>query len=191
MSYVSYHHKIWYFLSEHNYFSGKIECRLLGQYRIWDSCIFFLIGHCFGVFFWVGLFFVCKISKNYYEFSKFHITRLTDPKDLGPNNRLVWLTKQELSIDIYQSTQVSLFKSIYLSIYLCQSIHIYLSLYLSHYISIDRYLNLFISINLLIYTCRPVLIYLSIYARGVMVIVVGNRHGDTSSNPGRDWLHFT
>ena len=27
-------------------------------------------------------------------------------------------------------------------------------------------------------------------ARGVMVIVVGNGHGDTSSNPGRDWLHF-
>ena len=28
-------------------------------------------------------------------------------------------------------------------------------------------------------------------ARGVMVIVVGNGHGDTSSNLGRDWLHFT
>ena len=28
-------------------------------------------------------------------------------------------------------------------------------------------------------------------ARGVMVIVVGNDHGDTSSNPERDWLHFT
>ena len=28
-------------------------------------------------------------------------------------------------------------------------------------------------------------------ARGVMVIVVGNGHADTSSNPGRDWLHFT
>ena len=28
-------------------------------------------------------------------------------------------------------------------------------------------------------------------ARGVMVIVVGNRHGDMSSNPGWDWLHFT
>ena len=28
-------------------------------------------------------------------------------------------------------------------------------------------------------------------ARDVMVIVVGNEHGDTSSNPGRDWLHFT
>ena len=27
--------------------------------------------------------------------------------------------------------------------------------------------------------------------RGVMVIVVGNGHGDTSSNPGPDWLHFT
>ena len=28
-------------------------------------------------------------------------------------------------------------------------------------------------------------------ARGVVVIVVGNEHGDTSSNPGQDWLHFT
>ena len=28
-------------------------------------------------------------------------------------------------------------------------------------------------------------------ARGVLVIVVGNGHGDTSSNPWRDWLHFT
>ena len=28
-------------------------------------------------------------------------------------------------------------------------------------------------------------------AGGVIVIVVGNGHGDTSSNPGRDWLHFT
>ena len=28
-------------------------------------------------------------------------------------------------------------------------------------------------------------------ARGVMVIVVGNGHGDASSSPGRVWLHFT
>ena len=28
-------------------------------------------------------------------------------------------------------------------------------------------------------------------ACGVMVIIVGNGHGDTGSNPGRDWLHFT
>ena len=26
---------------------------------------------------------------------------------------------------------------------------------------------------------------------GVMVIVVGNGHGDTCSNPGRGWWHFT
>ena len=28
-------------------------------------------------------------------------------------------------------------------------------------------------------------------ARGVVVIVAGIGHGDMSSNPGRDWLHFT
>ena len=28
-------------------------------------------------------------------------------------------------------------------------------------------------------------------ARGVMVIVTGYGHGDTSSNTGPDWLHFT
>ena len=28
-------------------------------------------------------------------------------------------------------------------------------------------------------------------ACGVMVIVAGNGHDDTSSNLGRDWLHFT
>ena len=28
-------------------------------------------------------------------------------------------------------------------------------------------------------------------ARGVIFIVVGNEHGDTRSNPGRDWLHLT
>ena len=28
-------------------------------------------------------------------------------------------------------------------------------------------------------------------ARGVMVIVTGVGHDDTSSNPERDWLHFT
>ena len=28
-------------------------------------------------------------------------------------------------------------------------------------------------------------------ARSVMVIIVGIGHGDTSSNPGQDWLHFT
>ena len=36
----------------------------------------------------------------------------------------------------------------------------------------------------------PSLSLLSV-ARGVMVIVLGIGHDDTSSNPGRDWLHFT
>ena len=34
-------------------------------------------------------------------------------------------------------------------------------------------------------------VLLSLPNYGVMVIVIGNGHGDTSSNPGRDWLHFT
>ena len=29
------------------------------------------------------------------------------------------------------------------------------------------------------------------YSLALMVTVVENGHGDTSSNPGRDWLHFT
>ena len=33
--------------------------------------------------------------------------------------------------------------------------------------------------------------YNKINPRGVMVTVLGNGHGDTSSNPGRDQLHFT
>ena len=41
----------------------------------------------------------------------------------------------------------------------------------------------------------PALKIVSMYqykgARGVMVIVVGNGHGDTSSIPGQDWLYFT
>ena len=34
------------------------------------------------------------------------------------------------------------------------------------------------------------LLLLDIHARGVMVIVAGNGHGDLSSNPGRNRLHF-
>ena len=29
------------------------------------------------------------------------------------------------------------------------------------------------------------------YQGGVMGIVVGNGHGNSSSNPGQEWLHFT
>ena len=44
---------------------------------------------------------------------------------------------------------------------------------------------------------KDIYIYIYIYigrilaARGVMVIDVSNGNGHTSSNPGRDWLHFT
>ena len=42
--------------------------------------------------------------------------------------------------------------------------------------------------NISVNKCLPSVIW---GACGVIVIVVGNEHGDTSSNPGRDWLHFT
>ena len=37
-----------------------------------------------------------------------------------------------------------------------------------------------------LYTYMHTYIYKHMYACGVMVIVVGNGHGDMSSNPGRD-----
>ena len=50
-------------------------------------------------------------------------------------------------------------------------------------------------LTLLINVYKSYLIYMNKLdlgsACGVMVIVIGNGHGDTSSNPGRDWLHFT
>ena len=64
---------------------------------------------------------------------------------------------------------------------------IYLSMYHSLCISI------YLSISVCKYQSQLVHIYLSIDvgANGVMVLVGGNGHGDASSNPGRDWLHFT
>ena len=44
---------------------------------------------------------------------------------------------------------------------------------------------------LCIYSVYAYTHYIYISTRGVMVIVVGNGHGDTSSNPERDWLHST
>ena len=42
---------------------------------------------------------------------------------------------------------------------------------------------------------RPIMCYIYKYiymggAHGVMVIIAGNGHGNTSSNPGWDWFHF-
>ena len=44
-------------------------------------------------------------------------------------------------------------------------------------------------IYMLLYICKDVSKGGGV--RGVIVFVVGNEHGDTSSNPVRDWLHFT
>ena len=38
-------------------------------------------------------------------------------------------------------------------------------------------------------SCTP--FYILLVHNGVMVIIAGNGHGDMSSNPGQDWLHFT
>ena len=50
--------------------------------------------------------------------------------------------------------------------------------------------------NIVLQICKiikPHIEYCRIFggAHGVMVIVAGNGHGDTSSSPGQDWLHFT
>ena len=56
-------------------------------------------------------------------------------------------------------------------------------------------LRYYIQIQVLVpHTSIYIYIYICIWkggARGVMAIVVGIGHDDTSSNPGRDWLHFT
>ena len=55
------------------------------------------------------------------------------------------------------------------------------------------YIYIYIVIsNTYIYTCKEDLALNNREgARGVMAIVVGNGHGDTSSDPERDWLYFT
>ena len=93
--------------------------------------------------------------------------------------------------------------SFFLSFFLSQSIYMYhphsiLSIYLSIYLFFFLCLFVWIylcfnqSISVKTFVCMYVCVFARfIYARGVMVIVVGNGHGDTSSNPGRDRLHFT
>ena len=41
-----------------------------------------------------------------------------------------------------------------------------------------------------VFSAISILCYLPV-VEIVVVIVVGNGHGETSSDPGRDWLHFT
>ena len=98
---------------------------------------------------------------------------------------------------------------IYLSIYLSQSVSInpicfYLSTYLSDLVSINLFLILsispwssyiYLSFYLSITLCSHLSVYLSLYLSkyiylsiypGVMVVITGYGHGDTSSIPGQD-----
>ena len=49
--------------------------------------------------------------------------------------------------------------------------------------------DLVLYIFVMMYKLRKYIKYYMVVS--VMVIGVGNGHSDTSSNPGRDWLHFT
>ena len=55
----------------------------------------------------------------------------------------------------------------------------------------DLWIHIFWIKRLLYKINRTPIHYIDGGARGVIVIVVGIGHGDTSSNPGRGWLHFT
>ena len=62
-----------------------------------------------------------------------------------------------------------------------------------------RYDHLYILVSYITRKRVPFFLYVSLSIKtvslgdacGVMVIVVGNGHGDSSSNPGWEWLHFT
>ena len=92
---------------------------------------------------------------------------------------------------------------IYIYIYTHLCMHVYFCAYMyafMHYASLYACI-LHVSINVCMYVRMYIFthvgMYLSIYtymrggALGVTVIVAGFGHGDTSSNPGPDWLHFT
>ena len=88
---------------------------------------------------------------------------------------------------LYTRACLHIYKCMYVSTY----IWIYIGKYVCMYVYVYIYVRLYAFIYLWIYLYMYICIHLCLHARGVMVIVVGNEHGDTSSNPGWDWLHFT
>ena len=90
---------------------------------------------------------------------------------------------------------IIIYCSVFYSIsYTLCPLHIYIYIYIYIYISINIYIYILAYIYIYThthkYTHTHTHIYIYIY-NGLMVIVVGNGHGDTSSNLGQDWLHFT
>ena len=89
-----------------------------------------------------------------------------------------------LKISLLTKGYNSISKMKYLNLFDCEEIIWIKYWYLIPYNSVQS-----IHINVIIIII--IIIIMSGGARGVVVIAVGNEHGDTSSNPGRDWLHFT
>ena len=92
----------------------------------------------------------------------------------------LWITIPTQSCRVLNPFCVNLLHSLFMSLlitYICYFVAFYLFL-------LER--------SCFLWRCfRLVLSRNSGGARGVMVIIVENGHDDTSSNPGRDWLHFT
>ena len=63
--------------------------------------------------------------------------------------------------------------------------------YLLPYIYIYIYMCVCVCVCVCVCMCVWMYVCLLQDARSVMFIVVGDGHSDTSSNPRRDWLHFT
>ena len=107
-------------------------------------------------------------------------------------------------IYIYIYIYITFFYRYYL--FLSFSLSLYIYIYIEReregkkkIITIEKsniYIYIYIYICIYIFlstseTEKNFIIFIDIYTRGVMVIVIWNGHGDSSSNPGRDWLHFT
>ena len=68
------------------------------------------------------------------------------------------------------------------------------SVFCIHHLFVWSNVNFLYNSQWITFPTQSCLVYYYYYlggARGVRVIVIGNEHGDTSSNPGRHWFHFT
>ena len=74
---------------------------------------------------------------------------------------------------------------LYIYIYIYIYIHIYIRAH-THTVRWEKYHDYKLLIRHMCFIC-----FRFGGVRDVIVMAVGNEHGDTSSNPRRDWLHFT
>ena len=88
---------------------------------------------------------------------------------------------------MYASVYVYIYIYIYIynvfgRVYLC--VHMWGYIYVC--VCVSSHFSVYVCILWVKYVCTHIYVYIRTYSRGVMVIIVGNGHGDTSSNPGRD-----